>query len=129
MDWVFNGVMGLFALLMFWLAFDDRIHTGFMGTLGAGGAGVQSLRIMDDSVLHSVDGTQSAVLLLVGCMMCLVANVTYSMWKAGVFDPVEDTPPDTEGEFTPPHPLRRRTDFGELDAVYSDASREERRAA
>lgn len=129
MDWVFNGVMGLFALLMFWLAFDDRIHTGFMGTLGAGGAGVQSLRIMDDSVLHSVDGTQSAVLLLVGCMMCLVANVTYSMWKAGVFDPVEDTPPDAGGEFAPPHPLRRRTDFGELDASYSDASREERRAA
>lgn len=129
MDWVFNGVMGLFALLMFWLAFDDRIHTGFMGTLGAGGAGVQSLRIMDDSVLHSVDGTQSAVLLLVGCMVCLVANVAFSMWKAGVFDPVEDTPPDAEGEFTPPHPLRRRTDFGELDAEYSDASREERRAA
>lgn len=129
MDWVFNGVMGLFALLMFWLAFDDRIHTGFMGTLGAGGAGVQSLRIMDDSVLHSVDGTQSAVLLLVGCMMCLVANVTYSMWKAGVFDPVEDKAPDEAGDFPAPHPLRRRTDFGELDAVYSDASREERRAA
>lgn len=129
MDWLFYAVMGLFALLMFWLAFDDRIHTGFVGTLGAGGAGVQSLRIMDDSVLYSVDGTQSAVLLLVGCMMCLVANVTYSMWKAGVFDPVEDTPPDAEGEFTPPHPLRRRTDFGELDAEYSDASREERRAA
>lgn len=130
MDWLFYAVMGLFALLMFWIAFDDRIHTGFMGTLGAGGAGVQSLRIMDDSVLHSVDGTQSAVMLLVACMVLLVANVTYSMWKAGVFDPVEDTPPDAEGEFAPVgHPKRRRTDFGELDATYSDASREERRAA
>lgn len=129
LDWIFNGTMSLFALLMLWLAFDDRIHTGFLGTLGAGGAAVQSLRIMDDSVLRSVDGTENAVLLLVLCLMCLVGNVTFSMWKAGVFDPVEDTPPDAEGEFAPPHPLRRRTDFGELDAVYSDANREERRAA
>ena len=129
MDWLFYAVMGLFALMMFWIAFDDRIHTGLIGTLGAGGAGVQSLRIMDDSVLHSVDGTQSAVLLLVGCMACLVANVTYTMWKAGVFDPVEDTPPDETGESPAPHPFRRRTDFGELEASYSDASREERRAA
>lgn len=129
MDWLFYTTMIVFALLMFWIAFDDRVHTGFLGTLGAGGAGVQSLRIMDDSVLHSVGGTQSAILLLVVCMMCLVVNVTYSMWKAGVFDPVRDTSPDEEGESAPPHPLRRRTDFGELDATYSDASREERRAA
>ena len=129
MDWLFYAVMGLFALMMFWIAFDDRIHTGLIGTLGAGGAGVQSLRIMDDSVLHSVAGTQSAVLLLVACMACLVANVAYTMWKAGVFDPVEDTPPDEAGEFPAPHPFRRRTDFGELDVSYSDASREERRAA
>ena len=74
MDWLFYAVMGLFALMMFWIAFDDRIHTGLIGTLGAGGAGVQSLRIMDDSVLRSFEGTQSAILLLVACMACLVAT-------------------------------------------------------
>lgn len=129
LDWIFNGTMGLFALLMLWLAFDDRIHTGFIGTLGAGAAAVQSLRIMDDSVLNSVEGTENAVLLLVLSLMLLICNVAFSLWRAGVFDPVEDTPPDEAGEFSAPHPFRRRTDFGELEASYSDASREERRAA
>lgn len=134
MEWLFYAIVGLFALMMFWIAFDDRIHTGLIGTMGAGGVGVQSLRIMDDSVLHSVAGTQSAILLLIVCMACLAANVAYTMWKAGVFDGATAEEADDDGGVQPAAtsnmtPRRRRTDFGELDATYSDASREERRVA
>ncbi|MGL4649115.1 MAG: hypothetical protein ACRC1H_06890, partial [Caldilineaceae bacterium] len=101
MDWLLYAVMGLFALLMFWIAFDDRIHTGLFGTVGAGGAGVQSLRIMDDSVLHTVQGTQSAILLFVACITCLVANVMYTMWRAGVFDGATAEEADDEGGVQP----------------------------
>lgn len=116
MDLLFNIAMCLFGALCLWIAFDDRIHTGLLGALGFAAAAVQAARIMDDSVLRSVDGTQDAVFILVVSLMAAIGNVLYSMWKAGVF-----------GLAMSMVPRRRRTDFGELDAIYSDAAREERR--
>lgn len=124
MDWAFNITMMLFGLLCVWLAWDDRIHTGLLGSIGFAVAGVQSARIMDDSVLHSVDGTQSAVMILVVSLMVAIGNVLYSMWRAGVFtSTVTAEGTDEEGGVQPAAhadltPRRRRTDFGALDDGY-----------
>lgn len=135
MDLLFNIAMCTFAVLCAWIAWDDRIHTGFLGALSFGAAAVQSVRIMDDSVLRSVDGTQNAVLILVLSLMFAIVNVLYSMWKAGVFAKVTEEMPDEEGSGVQPAlatsitPRRRRTDFGPLDDDYSDAEREKRQVA
>jgi uncharacterized membrane protein AbrB (regulator of aidB expression) len=120
---VFNITMIVFAVLLFWVAYDRRIHTGFLGALGAAGGGIQALRSMDDSVLHTVAGTRSTMLIFVWCMFVLVGNVVYSLWRAGAFRRVFQGAVEEPAELgvqpanaKSHHPWRRRTDFSDFDS-------------
>lgn len=81
-DTLFNALMGFFFLLMVWVVWHPRIHTGALGGLGCITMAFAALFSIDNSLYNSVEAVETCITTFVAGVTMVVVHVAVAVGRA-----------------------------------------------